>query len=839
MESVRDTHGWWRVASFCALMVLIPASVAVPSDDTSFRDPWLDGKFSSPDKAPVLNGEFVHNVGNLQMNVTNWGFFGSLPKSRYSMADVPSAQYPSGSGVEYLYAAGIWIGAERNGIPFVSTGYPDTEFYPSIDQAGTIYRSFEGDPGGERYPGPADDDGDGLVNEDWLNGMDDDGDGRVDEDFAAVGKQMFSCWFSDDLPQARAVWPEHEPLGIRVRQESYQWGEDDFQDFIGVRYWIENVGSEFLTSLYVGIYADVDAGPREYGSYHMDDQVGFFNGPWCVMQDEAEIPINIMVAYVYDEDGDKGRTPSYFGIAFLGHSTDPNGKNGLPWFPSKLFNSFRTFKGMAPFIDGGDPTNDFERYEVLASRIVDPNTMSAADYRILLSCGPFSYLAPETSFFIDFAFVGGASLADMLDHTAAAQKVWEGIWYDLDGDPETGVIGRESPVEGPLDDWDPDPCDGDGTRFDLVKYEIIWSNLDCREEKWRYEGPSDCYRKLDADLSYYKTGIDGREHQLLWKTGSAPVPPNMRLVPRDNAVEVYWDDLSEIIPDPISRIIDFEGYQVWRAEGWHRPIGTTENTGPGRDLWFFLEQRDIVNGVSPDIEFRRPESQGGWIYEPLENMSDREEYLAYFELSLIKYPNDSIPCPIGLEPEVCDTLESLVRYDLGFEGGKRYYRLIDEDAKNGLPYFYAVTSYDHLIHDGLPSTSGRANTPMSNFLFIRARSEAQTVEEYESSEVYVVPNPVTADRMEAWRLEPNNQDPTGLRCEFRNLPRCRSTIRIYTVSGDLVEVIYHDGSSGDGTAPWNMLTRNGQDVTSGVYLFSIDPDEGGFSRTIGKFVVIR
>ena len=38
------------------------------------------------------------------MNITNWGFVGSLPKSRYPMADVPSAQYPAGSGIEYLYA---------------------------------------------------------------------------------------------------------------------------------------------------------------------------------------------------------------------------------------------------------------------------------------------------------------------------------------------------------------------------------------------------------------------------------------------------------------------------------------------------------------------------------------------------------------------------------------------------------------------------------------------------------------------------------------------------------------------------------------------------------------
>jgi len=72
------------------------------------------------------------------------------------------------------------------------------------------------------------------------------------------------------------------------------------------------------------------------------------------------------------------------------------------------------------------------------------------------------------------------------------------------------------------------------------------------------------------------------------------------------------------------------------------------------------------------------------------------------------------------------------------------------------------------------------------------------------------------------------------------VPRpCESTIRIYTLSGDLVEVLYHDGSQGRGTKRWDLVSRNGQDVTSGVYLFSVEPGGSEFNRTIGKFVVIR
>ncbi len=82
-------------------------------------------------------------------------------------------------------------------------------------------------------------------------------------------------------------------------------------------------------------------------------------------------------------------------------------------------------------------------------------------------------------------------------------------------------------------------------------------------------------------------------------------------------------------------------------------------------------------------------------------------------------------------------------------------------------------------------------------------------------------------------------DPTGIKIEFRHLPACRSTVRIYTLAGDLVETLYHDGSEGRGTLMWDLVSRNGQNVTSGVYLFAVEPDDEKFNRTIGKFVVIR
>ena len=66
------------------------------------RESPIDGKLPLMQQVITIGGEYVHTVGNLQMNVTNWGFLGSLPNSQLPMAESPSAQWPTGSGIEYL-----------------------------------------------------------------------------------------------------------------------------------------------------------------------------------------------------------------------------------------------------------------------------------------------------------------------------------------------------------------------------------------------------------------------------------------------------------------------------------------------------------------------------------------------------------------------------------------------------------------------------------------------------------------------------------------------------------------------------------------------------------------
>jgi hypothetical protein len=823
------------LVAFSVLFLILLPHTATAED----RGAPLDKKMQLLQQVITLDGEYVHTVGNLQMNVTNWGFLGSLPNSQLPMADSPSAQWPAGSGIEYLYAAGLWVGARMNGVPFVSTGYPETEFYPTNDPIDRIYRSFEGDEGGNRYPGRADDDYDGLTDEDWLNGYDDDGDGKIDEDFEAIGKQMFSCRYTDDQENARIIWPEHNPMNLSVRQETFQWAEECFNEFIGVHYNIRNEGVTYLESVMLGIYADLDAGPREYGSYYMDDMVGYYEGFACALKGDTEFAQMVNVAYVYDADGDNGRTPGYFGIAILGHTMNENLGEYQPGPPYISISSFNIFQGLQPYMSGGDPTNDFERYDVLSASRSEDHSIVPNDYRVLIGVGPFYTLPPGGEIDLNIAYVCGESLDDMLRNAANASLVFKGAWFDKDKNSGTGVNGRESPVKGPKKNWEPDICGYNPFGgVDVPKGEIVWSNCDFYSERvhWYNE---DCYRAPSQSFLDYQTGVLGCEHHVPWITGSTPPPPQMRVLPGDDQVTLLWNSLSETTPDALTLEYDFEGYQIWRADNWRRPLGTSIMSGPSLDLWNLVAMRDLVNGVGADIDFAKPPAEGGWLYEPLEYIEERDDLITMFEESLLYALLDTIPCPPGLNAVECDTLEAIARYNLGMEDGRRYYKYVDRDVKNGMHYFFSVVSYDHVLKDGVPEELGRFNAPSASFIYVSPQSSTQEPKEYNERKIYVVPNPVTTENMNPWILQANNNDPSGLKLEFRNLPACRSTVRIFTVSGDLVQVLHHDGRGGNGTLPWNLLTRNGQEITSGIYLFSVTPDDSRFSDAVGKFVVIR
>ena len=175
-----------------------------------------------------LDLDQYHNVGNIWLRVSNYGFFGS---GSAITPPWPSLEYPGGSGIDYLFQGALWFGAkkirksESTGEKFYWKHWPpqdDDDYVLESDSSGHSGRvvldtlvtvGFDGDKSLYEFL-PAYNpleyttvDNFGLFNpEDKLitqstrngkRGVDDDGDGLIDED--PIGHN-FPFRNADELP---------------------------------------------------------------------------------------------------------------------------------------------------------------------------------------------------------------------------------------------------------------------------------------------------------------------------------------------------------------------------------------------------------------------------------------------------------------------------------------------------------------------------------------------------------------------------------------------------------------------------------------------------------------
>ncbi len=100
-------------------------------------------------------------------------------------------------------------------------------------------------------------------------------------------------------------------------------------------------------------------------------------------------------------------------------------------------------------------------------------------------------------------------------------------------------------------------------------------------------------------------------------------------------------------------------------------------------------------------------------------------------------------------------------------------------------------------------------------------------------EPYVVPNPYIGQAS----FEPQRYAVSGRgerRIEFRGLPQV-CTIRIYTVNGELVKRLDHNGLQG--FEAWDLRTKDNLEVAPGLYIYHVEAQEIG--SYIGKFAIVK
>jgi hypothetical protein len=205
-------------------------------------------------------------------------------------------------------------------------------------------------------------------------------------------------------------------------------------------------------------------------------------------------------------------------------------------------------------------------------------------------------------------------------------------------------------------------------------------------------------------------------------------------------------------------------------------------------------------------------------------------------------------------PDASFTL--LAQYDhapdsFEYETGLRY-TFVDSNLVRGRTYVYAVTSRsipsvafqevvsgDSVINLAVPveplESAKRTNAVRIELPFTVSTSLGA---------VAVVPNPYRTDRL--YTLEQGGYEGTARtwdegrrKIKFINLP-VQCTIRVFSLAGDLVRTIRHDGTSADGVPRGDtdmlLVSDSNRALASGVYLFTVESPLG---TQMGKFVVIR
>lgn len=441
------------------------------------------------------------NIGNIGFSVTNFGMYGS---GWVNWPNVPSCEYPIGSGIEHLFAGGLWVGGftkdnlnstNKNG-PFVSTGAIDASSISSSRGGGFEFTNSTEDKIIERSS---------LLDSRYYNPN-------------AISHQDFLMDFADTNVRYLngQVIPEHVPLGIAVHQETYAWNFPFADYFVILNYTIRNVSKKYLDSVYVGLWTDAVVrntkltGRPSGSAFYTHGGDGYFD--------------SLNLAYEFDVDGDPGFTDSYIGITYLGSTPEINNSfviNQNEILPATNFNSWTHNNTTdANFFA---PQDDISRYHKMQGYFgstnrygdgIDPNTLKQASNRsITLTRGYYKNIAPGDSINVVFAVV-------------CAKK--------FGNDPAA---------------------------LDLpIQRATLYSNVD-----WALRAYYGNDRNRNGIIEPIEDIFgDGKIHRYILP--APPTSPVVKVIPENNKATIYWDKRAESSIDPISGLKDFAGYRVYRTQ---------------------------------------------------------------------------------------------------------------------------------------------------------------------------------------------------------------------------------------------------------------------------------
>ena len=173
-----------------------------------------------------------------------------------------------------------------------------------------------------------------------------------------------------------------------------------------------------------------------------------------------------------------------------------------------------------------------------------------------------------------------------------------------------------------------------------------------------------------------------------------------------------------------------------------------------------------------------------------------------------------------------------------------HYKFVNEGVKDGWINYYAVTAYDQ--GDPEANLESLESSIYANRIFVfPGKPEAQ--ENTWDGLPTVYPNPYRG------QAEWDGYGSRNKMLWFRNLPK-KAEIRIFSLAGDLVEIIQHDDSykgqdisnidaqknplMSGGEHAWDLITMHDQATASGLYLFTVEDKNSGQIKE-GKFLILK
>ena len=788
---------------------------------------------------PYVDGR-IHRNGLLWTTINNNGIIGNifnieLPEQSKT---APTFYYPMYSRIQHGYYAALWVGGVVAGDTLVSTamdsdwswwhgGWP-MEFWPDEYPFGEI-KERSSNPNSEFYDSRA----------------------NADVEFEAVYADTFErqSW----LPYNPYDLRDHKSMGLVVTQNSYSWPYKYAADFIIVDYNIENVREDTIYDAWVGLYYVGCVLQRSEQPYPpSDDLEGYIYSVEAEMEECGEELLQS--CWIVDNDGrsfsflwDLIKTTNAFAIAPL-RLPDIGLRNNFNWWDDQYGSQFNWGPRMATTYDWplrtfygglGVPRSDKDKYYLMAKPEVDYSGYETAvnhtaegwlpppEYAGVLAKGH----APEmVTSFGPFTLPPGQSR-----NFTVALVIGENVHYDSQAFREIFDTLNPGPFVDQLD-------------FSDLLENIRWARLvfDNPGVDTDNDGDSGTYfdrfePETGESLRVFCSG-DGIPD---FQGAAPPPPPEVRVIPHEGSITVRWNGQNtENFFDPLSFSYDFEGYRVYLSRSRRLSevmmLASYDGVNFNRHTWDNKKKRFVLNDMPLTLDSL--ESLYGEGFDPIIYTYSNPFYYGdrvyYFES--VDYNMSDLLDPDGIHKLYPDAIKDTS--DVDEEGRMRYYEYeyVIENLLPSVPYYVSVSAFDF----GHPQKSldPLESSPVQNQVEVFAMEQEPAILENGKLDVFCYPNPYRGDGNYVADGFENREGDLPVSREqsiwFANLPH-KCTISIFSLDGDLVRRLDHDEPQGSGTASvhlWNVISRNTQEVVTGLYYWVVESEYG---NQIGKLAIIK